>query len=60
MATKVRIPVEMEIHRFLYYLVGVKDARLQEINCEFHLGLSYTSILIMHLISSRRLQTVIV
>jgi hypothetical protein len=37
---KDRMHVEMEIDEFLYHLVGVKDALFQEINCEFHLGLS--------------------
>jgi hypothetical protein len=30
----------MEVDEFLYYLVGVKDALLQEINSELHLGLA--------------------
>jgi hypothetical protein len=40
MANKVRIKAEMEIDEILYYLVGVKDALLQEINSEFQLGLA--------------------
>jgi hypothetical protein len=35
-----RMHVEMEIDEFLYQLIGVKDALLQEINCEFHLGIA--------------------
>jgi hypothetical protein len=33
-----RMHAEMEIDEFLYQLIGVKDALLQEINCELHLG----------------------
>jgi hypothetical protein len=35
-----KIQEEMEIDEILYHLVGVKDALLQEINCELGLGLS--------------------
>jgi hypothetical protein len=34
-----RLQAEMEIDEILYYLVGVKDALLQEINHRFNLGL---------------------
>jgi hypothetical protein len=35
----VRVQAEMDIDEFLYHLVGVRDALLQEINNELHLGL---------------------
>jgi hypothetical protein len=35
----VRVQAEMDIDECLYHLVGVKDALLQEINNELHLGL---------------------
>lgn len=39
-SSRVRLQVEIELDEFLYYLVGVKDALLQEINSEFHLGVA--------------------
>jgi hypothetical protein len=36
----VRLQAEIEIDEFLYHLVGVKDALLQEINSELHLCLA--------------------
>jgi|SRR5215208_550092 len=39
-----RFQVEMEIDEILYYLVGVKDALLQEINRRFDLGLELRTV----------------
>ena len=39
-AGKVRIEAEEDIDEYLYHLFGVKDALLQEINNELHLGLA--------------------
>jgi hypothetical protein len=39
-STRDRMQVEMETDEFLYHLVGVKDALLQEINLGLHLGLA--------------------
>jgi hypothetical protein len=36
----VRLEAEMEIDECLYHLISVKDALLQEINSELHLGLA--------------------
>jgi hypothetical protein len=39
-AGKVRIEAEEDIDEYLYHLIGVKDALLQEINNELHLDLA--------------------
>jgi hypothetical protein len=39
-AGKVRIEAEEDIDEYLYHLIGVKDALLQEINNEMHLDLA--------------------
>jgi hypothetical protein len=39
-SSSIRLQAEMEIDEILYYLVGVKDALLQEINSELNLGLT--------------------
>lgn len=39
-SSRVRLQAEMESDEILYYLVGVKDALLQEINSELNLGLA--------------------
>ncbi len=43
-STTQRFEVEMEIDEILYYLVGVKDALLQEINRRFSLGLELSEV----------------
>jgi hypothetical protein len=45
-SSDVRVQAEMEIDEFLYHLIGVKDALLQEINCRLHLSLARKEVMI--------------